>query len=223
MWFVKSNHCDFIYKSVDKISQLLDYLLSPAFLLTKFSQKFHSADKVKLESVKKSIGSIFIEKHSSSTPFSSTASTPKVSASTAASFASTSTAESSTDTVSNDPTLTPIENLMIKKLLDQNKMMFESFFGKTQNSALINNPEIINTNQTNVGFNLNNDNLEPDHLIAKFKNLVTKLQVKLHHMILNDTHLENGTTPASLFYNRMPTPMLQYNPAYVNDYNDLCI
>ena len=51
-------------KSVDKISQLLDYLLSPAFLLTKFSQKFHSADKVKLESVKKSIGSIFIEKYS---------------------------------------------------------------------------------------------------------------------------------------------------------------
>jgi len=102
-------------------------------------------------------------------------------------------------------------------------MLLDSYF--SQQTAINNNQSILNSNasnQPNVNFNLNNNNLEPEHAKAKFKNLIAKLLTKLNQIYINETHLENGTTHPSLFYNRLPIPMLHGNLDYVNDYNDLC-
>ena len=195
-------------KPIDKIAQTLDFLLSNDFQLTKFSQQLKSVHKARLEGVKKYIGSIFNEKAINIVSISE------------------STASNTTIHINNDSTeqdISPTETLLIKKLLEQNKMLLDSYF--SQQTAINNNQSILNSNasnQPNVNFNLNNNNLEPEHAKAKFKNLITKLLTKLNQISINETHLENGTTPPSLFYNRLPIPMLHGNPDYVNDYNDLC-
>jgi len=87
-----------------------------------------------------------------------------------------STASNTTIHINNDSTeqdISPTETLLIKKLLEQNKMLLDSYF--SQQTAINNNQSILNSNasnQPNVNFNLNNNNLEPEHAKAKFKNLI---------------------------------------------------
>jgi len=206
--FAKDKENYLINKPIDKIAQTLDFLLSNDFLLTKFSQQLKSVHKAKLEGVKKSIGSIFNEKATNIVSISE------------------STASNTSIQINNDSTeqdISPTETLLIKKLLEQNKMLLDSYF--SQQTAINNNQSILNSNasnQPNVNFNLNNNNLEPEHAKAKFKNLIAKLLTKLNQIYINEVHLENGTTPPSLCYNRLPIPMLHGNLNYVNDYNDLC-
>jgi hypothetical protein len=52
-------------------------------------------------------------------------------------------------------------------------MLLDSYF--SQQTAINNNQSILNSNASNkpnVNFNLNNNNLEPEHAKAKFKNLI---------------------------------------------------
>ena len=133
-------------------------MLSNDFQLTKFSQQLKSVHKARLEGVKKSIGSIFNEKAINIVSISE------------------STASNTTIHINNDSTeqdISPTETLLIKKLLEQNKMLLDSYF--SQQTAINNNQSILNSNasnQPNVNFNLNNNNLEPEHPKAKFKNLI---------------------------------------------------
>jgi len=133
-------------------------LLSNDFQLTKFSQQLKSVHKARLEGVKKYIGSIFNEKAINIVSISE------------------STASNTTIHINNDSTeqdISPTETLLIKKLLEQNKMLLDSYF--SQQTAINNNQSILNSNasnQPNVNFNLNNNNLEPEHAKAKFKNLI---------------------------------------------------
>jgi hypothetical protein len=48
------------------------------------------------------------------------------------------------------------------------------------------------------------------------------LVLKLNHIDTNQLHLDKKTTPASLFYNRMPAPFLKDNKSFIDAYNTLC-
>jgi hypothetical protein len=59
-------------------------------------------------------------------------------------------------------------------------------------------------------------------LYNKLFNIADKMHRYNEHIRIAETHLENGTTPPSLFFNRFPVPFLADDQAYLDVYNDLC-
>jgi hypothetical protein len=56
-----------------------------------------------------------------------------------------------------------------------------------------------------------------------FKKSFDKIVRYENHLNMLKTHIENGATPPSLFFNRFPRPMLIDNAEFVDEYNDLIV
>jgi hypothetical protein len=109
------------------------------------------------------------------------------------------------------------DNSDISSRITSLENMFKSFMANQMNNTQtqVSNVQFSNTNNTQ-------NTLAPEQVKSKLKNLIRNLKIKLNHIETNEKHLAKETTPASLFYNRLPSPFLSDNQLFIDEYNALC-
>jgi len=204
-------------KETQGLSQLLNYLISDNFKLTNFSKRFSDDQLKSLIKVKNSINSIFID----------TVTTPKpVLTNNRTTFQTGSNLSNEATAAANNPiqNATPLnlENFMEQLLLKNAELI------KTTLSSVVNqlnqnqNKSVVFSQQNEINLQSSNpSSLNPQHLETIVKNKSKTLALKLNHIENNEKHIQNGTTPASLFFNRFPIPFLKNNHRFIDGYNNL--
>ena len=86
-------------------------------------------------------------------------------------------------------------------------------------ASKLNHSNNLNLSDTDIEFN----NLIKNHFNI-FKNLINMINKKIRfesHKYICLFHIQNGSTPSSLFYDRFPRPFFQDSEEFVNNYNQL--
>ena len=192
--FTKDNNIFKNNKNKD-IFLFLDYLLSNEFKKTNFSKQLTTLNFNSLNDYKINFNKIYNNQQTPSD--SNTPLTPTASSSAAA--------INTNDSSDIGTRITSLEN------------MFKAFMANQVNNTQtqVSNVQFSNTNNTQ-------NTLAPEQVKSKLKNLIRTLKIKLNHIETNEKHLEKETTPASLFYNRLPSPFLSDNQLFIDEYNALC-
>ena len=139
------------------------------------------------------------------------------------------------NTQSNSDSLDTMKQQILKEneILINNKFneFFDKFrekFGNSSSQPINNtiNPASVSASTTSASIltsststkSVKFSNYKDDYYI---KNCFNKIKRYGNHIKLFNSHLENGSTPPSIFYNRFPIPLLADDEDFVNDYIDL--
>ena len=113
------------------------------------------------------------------------------------------------------------------KLIDQNSKKEQSSIEKLINDKVLElfNEKLTSLNtQINSSMNISVNNNEthqnkPFYSDDLIRFNLEKMIMAKHHINIMKLHIENNTTPASLFFNRFPLPFYAHDVEYIEKYN----
>ena len=109
--------------------------------------------------------------------------------------------------VSNEPNN---EERIAKLVTDTVKQLF--------NDKITSNNTLLNSQTPVVVLDSDNNDVKFNERLIGFNN--DKILMARHHINIMNLHLENKTTPASLFFNRFPFPFYSHDEEFVQKYNN---
>ncbi|CAF0829065.1 unnamed protein product [Brachionus calyciflorus] len=89
------------------------------------------------------------------------------------------------------------------------------------NSNDDNDKEIDNSEEVVEDLNKIIDQIKDEKSFKDIKHWIRRFLVKENNIKLIESHIKNGTTPSQLFFDKFPTPFLNYDSIFVENYNKI--